>query len=86
MSNQILEFTAVVTDPNSATPGQYSLRTFTRGESDAKAFLTHLGRALLVEATLQVIPNYNLRCQSFTNFPYSTVFAKPTLGNPHPER
>jgi hypothetical protein len=78
VSNQILEFTAVVTDPNSATPDQYSLRTFKRGESDAKAFLTHVGRALLVEATLQVIPNYNLRCQSFTNFSDTTVFAKPT--------
>ena len=67
MSNQILELTAVVTDPNSPTPGQYSLRTFKRGESDAKVFLTHLGRALVVEATLQVIDNYNLRCQSITD-------------------
>ncbi|MGH6813915.1 MAG: cholesterol oxidase substrate-binding domain-containing protein, partial [Methylocella sp.] len=85
MSNQILEFTAVVTDPNSATPGQYGLRTFKRGESDAKAFLAHVGRALLVEATLQVIPNYNLRCQSFTNFSDSTVFAKPTSAMPIPK-
>ena len=53
MSNQI-EFTAVVTHPNSATPEQYGLN-LQRGESDAKTFLTHLGRALLVEATLQAI-------------------------------
>lgn len=85
MSNQILEFTAVVTDPNSATPDQYVLRTFKRGESDAKAFLAHLGRALLIDATLQVIPNYNLRCQSFTNFSDSTVFAAPTLAAPIPK-
>jgi hypothetical protein len=77
MSNQILEFTAVVTDPDSSNPDQYGLRKFKRGESDAKAFLTHLGRALLVDATLQVVPNYNLRCQSFTEFSDSTVFAKP---------
>ena len=64
MSNQILEFTAVVTDPNSTTPNQYALRTFKRDESDAKVFSTHLGRAFLVDATLQVIDNYNLRCQS----------------------
>lgn len=84
MSNQILEFTAVVTDPNSATPDQYTLRTFTRGESDAKAFLAHLGRALVVDATLQVIDNYNLRCQSFTNFPDTVVFAAPTATTPIP--
>ena len=78
MSNQILEFTAVVTDPDSATPDKYSLRKFKRGDNDAKVFLAHLGRALLVDATLQVIPNYNLRCQSFTNFSDSTVFAAPT--------
>jgi len=79
MSNQILEFHAVVTDPDSANPGRYGLRKFSRSESDAKAFLTHLGRALLVDATLQVIPNYNLRCQSFTGFSDLTVFAKPDL-------
>lgn len=84
MSNQILEFTAVVTDPNSGTPNQYVLRTFKRGESDAKVFLAHLGRAMLVEATLQVIDNYNLRCQSFTNFSESVVFAAPTSTTPIP--
>lgn len=85
VSNQILEFTAVVTDPNSATPDQYALRTFKREESEAKVFLAHLGRALLVEATLQVVPNYNLRCQSFTNFSDSTVFAAPTSSAPIPK-
>jgi hypothetical protein len=84
MSNQILEFTAVVTDPNAATPDRYSLRTFKRSESDARVFLTHLGRALLVDATLQVIDNYNLRCQSFTNLSESTVFAAPTAATPTP--
>lgn len=85
MSNQILEFTAVVTDPNSATPDQYSLRTFKRSEEDAKVFLVHLGRALLVDATLQVIDNYNLRCQSFTNFTDSVVFAAPSAASPIPK-
>lgn len=85
MSNQILEFTAVVTDPNSATPDQYSLRTFKRSEEDAKVFLAHLGRALLVDATLQVINNYNLRCQSFTNFTDSVVFAEPSTASPIPK-
>ena len=85
MSNQILQFTAVVTDPNSTTPDQYSLRTFMRGEEDAKVFLTHLGRALLVDATLQVVDNYNLRCQSFTDFSDSVVFAAPSAATPIPK-
>ncbi|MDM0110879.1 cholesterol oxidase substrate-binding domain-containing protein [Variovorax sp. J22R133] len=85
MSNQILEFTAVVTDPDSTTPDQYSLRTFKRGEVDAKLFLAHVGRALLVDATLQVIDNYNLRCQSFTNFSDAVVFAAPSGATPIPK-
>jgi FAD/FMN-containing dehydrogenase len=84
MSNQILEFTAIVTDPNSPNPDQYRTRVFRRDENDAAAFLTHLGRSLLVDATLQVIPNYNLRCQSFTNFSPATLFAAPTAATPVP--
>jgi len=85
MSNQILEFTAVVTDPDSTSPDRYSLRTFKRSDVDAKMFLTHLGRALLVEATLQVVDNYNLRCQSFTNFTDGVVFAAPSAAAPIPK-
>jgi hypothetical protein len=80
MSNQVLELTAVVTDPSSPTPGTYSLRRFNRGEAEAKAFLTHVGRALVVEATLQVVENYNLRCQSFTDISWQTLFAAPQAG------
>jgi len=82
MSNRILEFTAVVTDPASPSPTQYTLRTFKRGEGDDKAFLAHLGRALIVEAVLEVVPNYMLRCQSFTDLPASTLFAPPTAAAP----
>jgi len=85
LSNQILEFTAVVTDPQSPQPTQYSLRTFTRGEGDDKAFLTHLGRAFLIDATLQVIPNYNLRCQSFMNIGIDTLCAPPRSEGPPPQ-
>ena len=80
LSNQILAFTAVVTDPKSSNPDQYSLRTFTRGEGDDIAFLTQLGRAFLVDATLQVIDNYNLRCQSYTTLTAATLFAAPSSG------
>ena len=82
LSNQILEFTAVVTDPKSPTSG-YALRTFTRGEGDDKAFLTHVGRAFLVDATLQLVPNYNLRCQS-TMPDATTLFQAPSPTTPIP--
>src|SRR6185436_2863237 len=44
----------------------------------------HLGRALLVDATLQVIDNYNLQCMSMTNFADSVVFAAPKSATPPP--
>jgi Cholesterol oxidase, substrate-binding/FAD binding domain len=80
LSNQILAFTAVVT----MTPGSnvYTAQTFTRGQGDDKAFLTHCGRAFLLDVTLQVTENYNLRCQSYMNIPSTTLFAQPTGGTP----
>jgi hypothetical protein len=86
LSNQILAITAVVTDPKSSDPNSYSLRTFTRGDADAAALLTHLGRAFIVDATLQVIDNYNLRCQSYIDIPSATLFAAPSAGSPAPPR
>jgi hypothetical protein len=83
MSNRILAFTAVVSGP---TPGVYQLQTFTRGQAggDDNAFLTHLGRAFLVDVTLEVIPNYNLQCQSYTNIGWQSLFAAPTSVAPIP--
>jgi hypothetical protein len=85
MSNHILEVTAVVTDPAGSNPDQYQLRTFKRGEQDTAAFLTQLGRAMIVEVTLHVIDNYNLRCQSFTDIPNSVLFARSNGGSPPPQ-
>jgi hypothetical protein len=79
MSNHVLELTAVVTDPSSPTPNTYALKTFQRGDPDIPAFLTHLGRAMVVEAVLEIVPNYNLRCLSYTNVPATTLFP---VGNP----
>jgi hypothetical protein len=79
LSNQILAFTAVVTMPGSDA---YTAQTFTRGDADAKAFLTHCGRAFLLNVTLQVTDNYNLRCQSFMNIPSTKLFAKPSGNQP----
>jgi hypothetical protein len=81
LSNQILAFTAIVTaDPSS--PTTYAAKTFRRGEGDDKAFLTHVGRAFLLNVTLQVTDNYNLRCQSFMNISNATLFAAPGGGDP----
>jgi hypothetical protein len=79
LSNQILAFTAVVTMPGTST---YVAQTFTRGQGDDRAFLTHCGRAFLLNVTLQVTDNYNLRCQSVMTIPSTTLFAKPSGGAP----
>ena len=78
MSNQVLSFTAVCTDPSSGNSDEYVLLEFQRSDPDAKALLVHLGRALIIEATLQVVDNYNLRCESRTDLPATTIFARPT--------
>ncbi len=84
MSNQVLSFTAVCTDPSSSNPDEYVVRSFQRGEPDAKALLVNLGRALILDATLQVVDNYNLRCESRTDLPATTIFAEPTEGQAPP--
>lgn len=83
MSNRILAFTAVVSGP---TAGSYQLQSFTRGQTGGHdtAFLTHLGRAFLVDVTLEIIPNFNLQCQSYTNISWQTLFAAPSVSDPIP--
>jgi hypothetical protein len=84
ISNQVLAFTAICTDPSSPDPDEYRVRSFNRGEPDAKALLVSLGRTLIVDATLQVVDNYNLRCESRTDVPSATLFAAPTPAQPVP--
>ena len=86
LSNLIVAFTAVVTDPSSTTPTQYVAKTFQRGQSDGndKAFLTHCGRAFLLEVTLQATDNYNLQCQSMMDIVSATLFAPPATPNGPP--
>lgn len=87
LSNLIVAFTAIVTDPSSSTPTKYVAKTFQRGQGDDKAFLTHCGRAFLVDVTLQAIPNYNLQCQSFMDDAHNAalLFAPPASpGGPPP--
>ncbi len=81
MSNQILAFTAIVTLPGTSA---YVAHQFSRDDADAKAFLTHCGRAFLIDVTLQVTDNYHLRCQSFMTIPDATLFAQPVGGKSPP--
>lgn len=74
LSNIVTSLTAVVWN---AAQNQYVLRTFNRSEPDIKAFLTHLGRAFITSATLQVGPNYRLRCQTWYNIPTAELFGPP---------
>jgi FAD/FMN-containing dehydrogenase len=71
LSNLILSLTAIVWDYET---NQYILKTFERSNSQCKAFLVHLGRAFIVEATLQVVQNQRLRCQSIIGIPVSELF------------
>ena len=81
LSNRILAFTAVVTDPDGATPDRYAIREFKRGEGDDRVFLAHLGRTFLLDAALEVIDNYNMRCQSFVDISPDVLFQAPTPGS-----
>ncbi|MGH8443854.1 MAG: cholesterol oxidase substrate-binding domain-containing protein [Solimonas sp.] len=72
LSNLIRSLTAVVWD---AATSQYALRTFTRTDPGCTALLTHVGRAFIVEATLQVGTNQRLRCQSWFDKTAAELFA-----------
>ncbi len=76
LSNLIVAFDAVVTDPAGPTPDTYTVRHFSRSETDAAAFLVHLGRAFLTAVTLRVVPNYYVQLEPL--FPAVTdLFASP---------
>jgi len=75
LSNRVLELTAIVWDGHA-----YALRTLRREEADCAALLTHLGRALVVEAVLRVGANSNLRCVSRTDIPAKELFGEGDSG------
>jgi FAD/FMN-containing dehydrogenase len=78
LSNLIVSLTAIIWDYES---NQYILKIFKRSDPHCKAFLVHLGRAFIVEATLQVVQNQRLRCQSIIGIPAAELFGK---GNSSP--
>lgn len=72
VSNLVVSVTAVVWD---ADGGAYALRTFDRAEPGCAALLASLGRAFVVDVTLRVGADRNLRCVSLTDIPASELFA-----------
>ena len=74
VSNLVTSLTAVVWDSGA---GAYVLKTFQRNDPDIGAFLVHVGRAFVTEATLRVGANSRLRCQSTYTTNVGTLFAPP---------
>ncbi len=65
LSNLILNLRAIVWNDETS---QYEATAFTRSaNSYTGALLVHLGRAFITEVELQVVNNFNLRCQSSTS-------------------
>ncbi|MGC0153209.1 cholesterol oxidase substrate-binding domain-containing protein [Chromobacterium vaccinii] len=77
VSNLVLSLTAVVYDTASRS---YALKKFSRNDAQIAPLLAHVGRSLIVEATLQVAQNQRLRCQSWFNIPSSEMFAPAGSG------
>lgn len=71
-SNLVISFRAVVWN---ALANKYILKTFQRSDVDAAALLVCFGRIFIVEVTLMVGLNYNLRCQSDTSITTDELFS-----------
>ena len=74
LSNLVTELTAIVWD---GSQGTYVVRSYSRADAEMGALLVHLGRALIVSATLRVAENQRLRCVSRTDVTADTLFAAP---------
>ena len=64
-----------------STANAYVLRTFQRSDPEMGALCVHLGRAFLVEVTLQVGANSRLRCNSYRSYSAAELFAAPGSGS-----
>src|SRR5262249_18786255 len=80
ISNLIVSLTAIVWD---RSQGAYVARTYQRSDSEMRALLVHLGRALIVRATLRVAANQRVRCVSRTDITADTLFAPPAEAGAH---
>ncbi|MCH2105830.1 MAG: FAD-binding protein, partial [Planctomycetes bacterium] len=77
MSNRVLSLKVLAWDPQKE---DYGVRTFTRTDPEMRALMVSLGRTILLEVTLRVEENHNLRCQSYVNIPGSELFGPPGSG------
>lgn len=77
MSNRILRLTAVVW---SERRGRYVLREFDRTDPAIDALLVNLGRTFVVDVTLALEADRNLRCESHTGISADELFASPGSG------
>jgi FAD/FMN-containing dehydrogenase len=73
LSNTIQSMTIVAWNGSA-----YALQTFSRSDAGIAPFLTHLGRTIVTEVTLEVGANQNLQCQSLINISAGDLFASPS--------
>ena len=84
-SNRVVAYRAVVYDQEKDA---YVAKDFQRGQEDGlgDAYLTPLGRSLLLNVTLVATPDYNMRCRSFTNVGWEELMCEPSEENPTPDK
>ncbi len=74
VSNTVVELTVVLWDDGQDS---FVARTFHRSDPEIAPLLVNLGRAFIVEAVMQTVPNYNIRCRNSTSTSYRELFAAP---------
>ena len=77
ISNRVLSLTVIAWD---AQKSAYRTRVISRTDPLMRALSVSLGRTIILEATLRVEQNQNLRCQSYVDVPSSEMFAAPGSG------
>jgi FAD/FMN-containing dehydrogenase len=79
LAGLVRELTAVAWD---AGREGYALRTFGPGDPEFGALLVNLGRALVVEATLETVEDTPMRARSLDHIPPARLFAAPEDAGP----
>ena len=77
ISNRVLSLTVIAWDTQKSA---YRTRVVSRTDPLMRALSVSLGRTIILEATLRVEQNHNLRCQSYVDVPSSEMFAAPGSG------
>ena len=77
ISNRVLSVKALAWDPQKE---DYRVRSFTRTDPEIRALMVSLGRTILLEVTLRVEENHNLRCESYVSISGAELFAPPGSG------